>query len=70
MELKRELNNKRPFKSFIFDTVYCDNTYASTHYITESPHDKTNQMVCAPIEDSDQPGHLSCLSNLCCAPSG
>ena len=24
----------------------------------ELRHDKTNQMACAPIEDSDQPGHL------------
>ena len=21
------------------------------------PHDKTNKMICAPSEDSDQPGH-------------
>ena len=28
----------------------------------ESPHDKTNKMACAPIEDSDQPGHQSSLS--------
>ena len=24
---------------------------------TEPPHDKTNKVVCAPSEDSDQPGH-------------
>ena len=24
----------------------------------ELPHDKTNKMICAPSEDSDQPGHL------------
>ena len=24
----------------------------------EPPHDKTNEMACAPSEDSDQPGHL------------
>ena len=24
--------------------------------IIEQPHDKTNKMACAPIEDSDQPG--------------
>ena len=23
----------------------------------EPPHDKTNKMACAPIEDSDQPGN-------------
>ena len=25
--------------------------------IFEPPHDKTNKVVCAPSEDSDQPGH-------------
>ena len=25
--------------------------------MNEPPHDKTNKMACAPIEDSDQPGH-------------
>ena len=28
----------------------------------EPPHDKTNKMICAPSEDSDQPGHLPSLS--------
>ena len=27
------------------------------HLIFESPHDKTNKMICAPSEDSDQPRH-------------
>ena len=27
----------------------------------EPPHDKTNKMTCAPIEDSDQPGRLPSL---------
>ena len=27
----------------------------------EPPHDKTNKMICAPNEDSDQPGHLPSL---------
>ena len=26
-------------------------------YIIEPPHDKTNEMACAPNENSDQPGH-------------
>ena len=26
-------------------------------HVCEPPHDKTNKMACAPIEDSDQPGH-------------
>ena len=29
--------------------------------IYEPPHDKTNKMVCAPSEDSDQPGHSPSL---------
>ena len=34
--------------------------------IIEQPHDKTNKMTCAPIEDSDQPGHSpSLISSLC-----
>ena len=27
----------------------------------ETPHDKTNEIVCAPSEDSDQPGHTPSL---------
>ena len=30
-------------------------------FINEPPHDKTNKMVCAPCENSDQPGHLPSL---------
>ena len=26
-------------------------------YHNQSPYDKTNKMICAPSEDSDQPGH-------------
>ena len=26
-------------------------------HLNEPPHDKTNKMICAPSEDSDQPGH-------------
>ena len=32
-----------------------------THFTNELAHDKTNKMVCAPSEDSDQPGHLISL---------
>ena len=31
------------------------------HKIYEHAHDKTNEMTCAPSEDSDQPGHLPSL---------
>ena len=31
--------------------------YVLLDSIFEPPHDKTNKMVCAPSEDSDQPGH-------------
>ena len=30
----------------------------------EPPHDKTNKTACAPIEDSDQPGHLPSLTSV------
>ena len=30
----------------------------------EPPHDKTSEMICAPTEDSDQPGHPSSLMSL------
>ena len=36
----------------------------------EPPRDKTNKMICAPSEDSDQPGHLPSLISLCCALNG
>ena len=42
---------KRLFVSKIFLDTF--NTF--------KPHDKTNQLVCAPGEDSDQPGHPPCL---------
>ena len=32
-----------------------------TYVLIEPPHDKTNKMICAPSEDSDQPGHLPSL---------
>ena len=33
--------------------------------IIESHRDKTNKMVCAPSEDSDELGHLPSLISLC-----
>ena len=33
---------------------------------TEPRHDKTNKMIRAPSEDSDQPGHLPSLLSLRC----
>ena len=35
--------------------------------IFEPAHDKTNEMACVPIEDSDQPGHPL---GLCCDLNG
>ena len=32
--------------------------------IIEPPHDKTNEVACAPSEDSDQPGHPLSLSRV------
>ena len=30
-------------------------------FINDPQHNKTNKMTCAPSEDSDQPGRMSCL---------
>ena len=38
--------------------------------VVEPPRDKTNKMICAPSEDSDQPGHLPSLISLRCALKG
>ena len=35
-----------------------------TVHINESQHDKTNKLICAPSEDSDQPGHPPSLISL------
>ena len=35
-------------------------TFLNT-FNTFEPHDKNNKVVCAPSEDSDQPGHPPCL---------
>ena len=32
----------------------------------EPPHNKTNEVACAPSEDSDQPGHPPSLISLRC----
>ena len=45
--------------------------WAPTVLMINGPaHDKTNKMAYVPSEDSDQPGHLPSLINLCCALSG
>ena len=33
------------------------NSVPTVASIIEPSHDKTNKMICAPSEDSDQPGH-------------
>ena len=35
-----------------------DANETNQNIINESQHDKTNKTICAPSEDSDQPGHL------------
>ena len=39
----------------------------SIHLIIEPAYDKTNNMACAPSEDSDQPGHPPYPIRVCCA---
>ena len=36
------------------------------YLLTEPHHDKTNEMACAPSEDSDQSGYLPSLISLHC----
>ena len=38
-----------------------------TTNICKPPHEKKNKMVCAPSDDSDQPGHPPSLISLRCA---
>ena len=40
----------------IKDTVG-DELGGNCYFINESEHDKTNKIICAPSENSDQPGH-------------
>ena len=48
----------------------CDTTTTSTitpmHQTFEPAHYKTNKIVCAPSEDSDQPRHPPPLISICC----
>ena len=37
--------------------LVCPRFVLSCFTTFEPPHDKTNEMACAPSEDSDQPGH-------------
>ena len=42
-----------------------------TKSIFEPPHDRTNKMICAPSEDTDQPGHPpKLIHNILCALTG
>ena len=45
---------------------HIDTKHIHMNIIIESHRDKTNKMVCASSEDSDQPGHLPSLISLCC----
>ena len=42
----------------IFHSNINTNQTSNANSRNEPPHDKTNNVVCAPSEDSDQPGHL------------
>ena len=43
---------------------------AAKNKINEPHRDKTNEIACAPSEDSDQPGHPPSLISLRCALNG
>ena len=40
------------------------------YFISEMSRLMTKPTICAPSEDSDQPGHLPSLISLCCALNG
>ena len=40
-------------------------TWSGSNMKTEPRHEKNNKMICAPSEDSDQPGHLPSLIRVC-----
>ena len=41
---------------FLSGAMYHENKKQNYFKLYEPPHDKTNKMICAPSEDSDQPG--------------
>ena len=53
------------YASSIWDP-YAQKEYQGTRSkpIYEPPHDKTNKMICAPSEDSDQSGHPDAQADL------
>ena len=48
--LVNEPLEKETLFSPLASTIICEK-------VIEPPHDKSNEMACAPSEDSDQPGH-------------
>ena len=58
----QEANNKYADQTGSMNKMIC----SFVVHIFRPPHDKTNKMVCAPSEDSDQPGHPPSLISLRC----
>ena len=58
----RDNSPQRRHMNFILKTQklsawLCGPSFRPINGSVEPPHDKTNKMICAPSEDSDQPGH-------------
>ena len=58
--------NNANIRSFENKSIISVNFLCNQSKINELPHDKTNKTICAPSEDSDQPGHPPSLISLCC----
>ena len=53
--------------AFVRDSCHhCHHHSKWVLFLFEPLHDKTNKMICAPSEGSDQPGHLPCLIRVRC----
>ena len=46
-------------------SAICSGFWSGFNIKIERRHDKTNKMICAPREDSDQPGHQPSLISVC-----
>ena len=63
---KKKIIKKHNLMTWLIPLQGKDTSNWSTHNKIEPPHDKTNNIACAPREVSDQPGHPPSLISLRC----